>query len=84
MNIPEEILSTLTDEQKKKVEAAQSPDELLAVAKEASYELSGDQLESVAGGKCKWYSSCPLCTNHQGCPSVCYMYYTCSIDCVKN
>ena len=30
MNIPENILSKLTDEQKKKVEAAQSPDELLA------------------------------------------------------
>ena len=27
MNIPENILSTLTDEQKKKVEAAQSPEE---------------------------------------------------------
>ena len=32
MNIPEHILSTLTDEQKKKVEAAQKPEELLAIA----------------------------------------------------
>ena len=39
MNIPEHILSTLTDEQKKKIEAAQSPEELLALAKEAGYEL---------------------------------------------
>ena len=28
MNIPENILSSLTDEQKKKVEAAQTPEEL--------------------------------------------------------
>ena len=33
MNIPENILSTLTDEQKRKVEAAKSPAELLAIAK---------------------------------------------------
>jgi hypothetical protein len=39
MNIPENILSSLTDEQKKKIEAAQSPDEILALAKEAGYEL---------------------------------------------
>ena len=51
MNIPENILSTLTDEQKKKIEAAQSPEELLALAKEAGYELSPEQLSEVAGGK---------------------------------
>ena len=28
MNIPENILSTLTDEQKQKIEAAKSPEEL--------------------------------------------------------
>ena len=61
MNIPENILSTLTDEQKKKVEAAKSPEELLALAKEAGYELSPEQLDSVAGGnKCEWF-----------CPSYC-------------
>ena len=50
MNIDESILSTLTDEQKKKVEAAQSPEELLSLAREAGYELAPDQLEAVAGG----------------------------------
>ena len=50
MNIPENILSTLTDEQKQKIEAVQTPEELLALAKEAGYELSPDQLEAVAGG----------------------------------
>ena len=50
MNIPENILNTLTEEQKKKVEAAQSPEELLALAKEAGYELSQGQLEAISGG----------------------------------
>ena len=52
MNIDESILNKLTDDQKKKVEAAQSPEELLALAKEAGYELSPDQLEAVSGGWC--------------------------------
>ena len=36
MNIPENILSTLTDEQKQKVKAAKTPEELLSLAKENS------------------------------------------------
>ena len=52
MNIPENILSTLTDEQKKKVEAAKTPEELLAIAKECGQELTPEQLEGVAGGWC--------------------------------
>jgi hypothetical protein len=44
MNIPEHILSALTDEQKKRVEAAKTPEELLALAKEAGYELPPDAL----------------------------------------
>ena len=58
MNIDESILSTLTDEQKKKVEAAQTPEELIALAKEAGNELSPEQLEAVAGGECNWHG-CP-------------------------
>ena len=62
MNIPENILSTLTDEQKKKVEAAQTPEELLALVKESGYELSPEQLEVVSGGEsgweCKHYKHC--------------------------
>ena len=55
MNIPEKFLSTLTDEQKQKVEAASSPEELLAITKETGYELTAEQLEAVAGGKkCQW------------------------------
>lgn len=40
MKLNENILSKLTDDQKKKVKAAQTPEELLALAKEAGYELS--------------------------------------------
>ena len=69
MNIPENILSTLTDEQKKKVEAAKTPEELLAIAKECGQELTQDQLETVAGGgwKCDSYvDPCP----RDYCPGV--------------
>ena len=51
MNIDENTLSKLTDEQKKKVEAAKSPEELLSLAKESGYELSQEQLSQVSGGK---------------------------------
>ena len=63
MNIDDSILNKLTDDQKKKVEAAQSPEELLALAKEAGYELSPDQLEAVSGGwclNCKDYHCNPI------------------------
>ena len=66
MNIDESILSKLTDEQKKKVVAAESPEELLALSKEYGYELSPDLLEDVAGGggiKCSWYCSSNVCDN---------------------
>ena len=56
MNIHEDLFSKLTDEQKKAVEAARSPEELLALAKEAGYELTTDQLQDVAGGS-TW--NCP-------------------------
>jgi len=51
LNIPENIFNTLTDEQKKKVEAAKSPEELLSLAKESGYELSPEDLAQVAGGR---------------------------------
>ena len=55
MNIPENILSTLTEGQKKKAEAAQSPEELLDLAQETGFELTPEQLESVSGGWCGKY-----------------------------
>ena len=77
MKIDESILSKLTDEQKKKVEAAQTPEELLALAKETGYELSPDQLEAVSGGNiwCGIYhpctSKCECVTDDPSCPAAC-------------
>ena len=51
MNFDKSILSKLTDEQKKQVEAAKTPEELLALAKEAGYDLTSGQLEVFCGGK---------------------------------
>lgn len=50
MNEPGKILEALTDEQKKKIKNAKNPEELLAIAKEAGYELSQEQLNDVSGG----------------------------------
>ena len=68
MNIPENIFSTLTDVQKKKVEAAQTPEELLALAKETGYELTPVQMEAIAGGEL-WIK----CLGHdpKTCPNRC-------------
>ena len=69
MHIPEVILSTLTEEQKKRVEAAKSADELLAIAKETGQELSPDQLDEVSGGiRICWKFNPPKCQNcpHDG------------------
>ena len=65
MNIPENYLHSLTDAQKKAVEAAKTPEELLAIAQEAGFELSQDQLDAIAGGKGSWCSK-------DTCPDYCY------------
>ena len=84
MNIDENIFSTLTDEQKKKVEAAQTPEELLAIAKETGYELSQEQLDAVSGGNVGWEDPCSHCNNYKGCHSVCIRYFDCSLYCTKH
>ena len=50
MNIPENIFNNLTEGQKEAIEAARSPEELSALAKECGIELTIDQLEGVSGG----------------------------------
>ena len=50
MNIPESILSKLTDEQKAKAGAANSVEELVSVIKEFGIDLTDEQLEGLAGG----------------------------------
>ena len=50
MNIPESILSKLTDEQKAKITSAGSVEDVLSIIKEFGIELTDEQLEGLAGG----------------------------------
>lgn len=45
-----ELLNELTEDQQVRVRSAKTPEEVLAVAKEAGIELTDDQLESISGG----------------------------------
>ena len=87
MIIDERIFSKLTGEQKKAVEAAQSPEELLAFAKEIGYELTDEQLSAVAEGSwceqfcsgycstfCREDSSSQDQLRHGNCPALCFMH----------
>ncbi len=51
MKIDEKVFSKLTEEQKKKVESAKTPEELLAIAEEAGYELTEKELSAICGGQ---------------------------------
>jgi len=46
----EEIYQSMTDDQKKRARSLKSPEEVLAFAREEGFELTDEQLESVAGG----------------------------------
>ena len=51
-------LKNLSPELQEKAQACQNPEELLELAKEEGYELSEEELESVAGGwSCGTYCS---------------------------
>lgn len=84
MNIDDSIFSRLTDEQKKKLEEAKTPEELISLAKDQGYELTPDQLEAIAGGE-KWdCHHCPkecgsYCHNYQGCGDQCNAW--CTYEC---
>ena len=45
-----EGLTQLSDEQKAKVMACKTSEEVLALARDEGYELSDDELEAVSGG----------------------------------
>ena len=41
----------LTKEQKAKIASCETPDDLLALVREAGYELSEGELEAISGGR---------------------------------
>lgn len=45
-NLPEEL--------KAKAAACKSPEDMLALAKEAGYELSDEELQGISGGEDTW------------------------------
>ena len=52
-------LNDLTAEQKAKAMACNTPEEILAVAKEEGFELSDEMLDAVSGGSIpEWMSPC--------------------------
>ena len=50
MDIDLKIFNILTDEQKKAVEDAQTPEELIALAKSQGYELTSEDMLAVSTG----------------------------------
>lgn len=43
-------LNDLTSEQRAKIDAAKSPEDIQAIAREGGYELSNEELEVISGG----------------------------------
>ena len=74
----------LTPEQQAKANAAKSPEDFLALAKEEGYELSDAELEEITGGS-YWNrpTNCPKCgsvniyhfENHYYCHDCRYDWY---------
>ena len=60
----------LTEEQKSKIADAKGPEDILAMAREEGYELSDEELQSIAGGV-KWSLWC----SSQQCYQVCSADY---------
>ena len=48
----------LTPEQRERVKACKSAEELVALAKEYGVELTDEQAASVSGGDNEWYCPC--------------------------
>ena len=64
----EDFLKNLSDEQKAQLKNCKTPEDMLAFAKKAGYELSDDALDAVSGGhaesSCSWYE----CDEYEMCP----------------
>lgn len=60
----EDLINSLTDDQRERAKGIKSPEELLEFAKDEGMALSDEQLEDVAGGLiscvllCKMYDPC--------------------------
>ena len=54
-----------TDEQKERVMACKTADELIALAKAEGVELSDEQLNSIAGGDSFWCPTATSCPNYE-------------------
>ena len=61
-------LENLTPEQQEKARACKTPEDILALAKEEGYELSDDQLESIAGGS--FWELCNHCSREEQGPDA--------------
>ena len=46
--------TNLTDEQKEKIRACETPEDILALAKEEGYDLSEEELDMISGGDTHW------------------------------
>ena len=55
----------LTDEQKAKVKACKTVEELVELAKAEGVELTDEQLNSIAGGDCFWCPTATSCPNYE-------------------
>ena len=56
-----ELLKGLSEEQLARIEACNSQEEILKIAKEEGVELTEEQLEAVSGGNCFTDFDCPNC-----------------------
>ena len=55
----------LTEEQKARVMACKTADELIALAKAEGVELSEEQLDAIAGGDSFWCPTATSCPNYE-------------------
>ena len=62
----EDFLNSLSDDKKDRLKNCKTPEDMLAFAKEAGYELSDDALDAVSGGVD--YDDCPMVCYELNCP----------------
>ena len=63
----DDFLKNLSDEQKAQLKNCKTPEDMLAFAKKAGYELSDDALDAVSGGQDGDGDDCPLVCYERSC-----------------